>query len=135
MTRPTGDPVAIINTSGVQINPALESGGNIASINTKMGVVGTAAFWVNGAAGAGLAVLAAGGGGIKNRIHKMTVVSSATTTLTFSDSIGVITVVAGMAVSIDFSPVGILQGTAATGITVTSADASDVTVAGTYSTE
>ena len=93
----------------------------------------TATFAVGGASPQTL--IAAGASGEKHRIMKITISADTAGLITLSDGIGTFYLGANQSVSIDFSPIGRQQTTAATAITMTNAGGGNVAAAGTYLTQ
>lgn len=79
-----------------------------------------------GAATAGLTILAAGASGVKHRIYKIILVSSADEVLTLNDGFGTYPCVAGLHMVLDYGNIGKVQNTAATALKVTTAGAANV---------
>ncbi len=82
----------------------------------------------------GVDIVTAGAGGVKHRVYKIIVNDAAAEVHTITDmDIDVIYTSAGGVTVIDFGPAGMKQTTAATAITITSADASATQVTVIYS--
>jgi hypothetical protein len=71
----------------------------------------------------------------KHRIFRLTITADTAGTVTISDGFGAVYVPANGTVTVDFNPVGHLQTTANTAITLTNSGGGNLSAHGTYSTE
>jgi hypothetical protein len=109
------------------------NGGNLkVSVEEFNGKIPTTTFATNGASA--LTVIAASASN-KHRIFRLTITVDTAGTATISDGFGAVYLAANGTVTLDFNPVGHLQTTANTAITITNSGGGNVSAHGTYSTE
>jgi len=122
-----------VGTESFHLESPLPAGSNtIGKVNINGENLPTLTFAVNGASGSTIIAASASN---KHRLFKLMIAADSTGVVTISDGFNAVYMPANGTVNIDFGPIGKLQGTANTAITVTNSGGGNVSAHGTYSTE